>query len=207
MIFGKTKLELKVGIFIFIGLVILVIFVLLIGDFKTWASGYPLNFVFSFANGVKKGAPVRFAGVDVGEVRDIELIYIPGQAKTDIKIIGWLKKQVKVPVDSTVWINTLGLLGEKYIEIMPGKDYQNYLASNQSLIGVDPIPMHEVVQLAKNITEHIDESIVKIRDGKGTVGKLLYDDTIYKELEALAIDLRKHPWKLFWKTKEKPEKK
>jgi hypothetical protein len=38
---------------------------------------------------------------------------------------------------------------------------------------------------------------------EGTIGKLLYDDTIYKELEALAVDLRKHPWKLFWKTKEK----
>ena len=33
------------------------------------------------------------------------------------------------------------------------------------------------------------------------MGKLLYDDTIYNELEALVIDLRKHPWKLFWKTK------
>jgi hypothetical protein len=35
------------------------------------------------------------------------------------------------------------------------------------------------------------------------MGRLLYDDSLYKEIEALIIDLRKHPWKLFKKTKEK----
>jgi hypothetical protein len=94
-------------------------------------------------------------------------------------------------------------LGEKYIEIMPGKDYAKCVTANQSLVGTDPIPMHEIGQLAKNIVEDLDESIVKIKNKEGTIGKLLYDDAIYKELEALIIDIRKHPWKLFWKTKEK----
>ena len=61
MIFGKTKLEMKVGIFVFIGLIILVVFVLSIGGVKTWSSGYKVNFIFNFVNGVKNGAPVRFA--------------------------------------------------------------------------------------------------------------------------------------------------
>lgn len=207
MIFGKTKLELKVGIFVFIGLVILVTFVLLIGDFKTWTSGYPINFIFNFVNGVKIGAPVRFSGVDVGEVKDIKFIFIPEENKIKVNMVGWVKKEVKVPIDSSVWVNTLGLLGEKYIEVMPGKDYENYISTNQSLVGNDPIAMHEVAALAKSITENLDESIVKIKNKEGTVGKLLYDDAIYYELEALIKDIRKHPWKLFWKTKEKPEKK
>jgi len=99
-----------------------------------------------------------------------------------------------------------GLLGEKYIEIMPGKDYTNYLSEGESLVGNDPIAMHEVAQLAKSIAGDLDESIVRIKNKEGTIGKLLYDDKIYQELEALIIDVRKHPWKLFWKTKEKPEK-
>jgi hypothetical protein len=56
MIFGKTKLELKVGLFVFIGLAILVVFVLSIGGFKTWSSGYRINLIFNFVNGVKIGA-------------------------------------------------------------------------------------------------------------------------------------------------------
>ena len=207
MIFGKTKLELKVGIFVFIGLIILVVFVLLIGNFQTWTSGYHLNFIFNFVNGVKLGAPVRFAGVDVGEVQQIRFILTPPDRKPKVQILCWLNNDVKVPVDSTIWVNTLGLLGEKYIEIMPGQDYKKPLTENQNLVGEDPIPMHEVAVLARRIAGDIDENLVRIKNKEGTVGRLLYDDTIYKELEALVIDIRKHPWKLFIKTKEKPEKK
>ncbi len=201
MIFGKTKLEFKLGIFVFIGIVILVSFILLIGSLKTWSQDYRVNFIFNFVNGVKVGAPVRFSGVDVGEVKSLNFINPDGVTK--IQIVATIKKEVRIPVDSTVWVNTLGLLGEKYVEVMPGKDTSNYLSNGQELAGVDPIPMQELSVLAKKIADHVDESIVRINNKEGTVGKLLYDDTIYKELEALVVDLRKHPWKLFWKTKEK----
>jgi len=203
MMFGKTKLELKVGIFVFTGLVILVTFILLIGDFKTWTSGCRINFLFDFINGVKVGAPVRFSGVDVGEVKEINFIFNPQENKTKVQITGWIRKEVKVPIDSTIWINTLGLLGEKYVEIIPGKDYA-HLVTDQSITGEEPIATHEVAKLVKNIARDIDESIVKIKNKEGTIGKLLYDDTIYNELEALVTDIRQHPWKLFFKTKEKP---
>ncbi len=207
MIFGQSKLELKVGIFVFIGLAILTTFILSMKDFKNMTVGYEVNFIFNFANGVKIGAPVRFAGVDVGEIKEINFITTPDDPKPKVRIVGSVKKEIKVPVDSTVWVNTLGLLGEKYIEIMPGKDSSNIIAPKQTLVGVDPIPMQEVSVLARDIAKHLDESLVRIVNKEGTVGKLLYDDTIYKELEALVTDIRKHPWKLFIKTKEKPEKK
>lgn len=227
MIFGKTKLELKVGVFVFVGLVILVVFVLLIGDFKTWTLGHGINFIFDFVSGVKVGAPVRFAGVDIGEVKEINFIFLPQERKTKVQIVGWVKKEVKIPVDSTVWVNTLGLLGEKYIEIVPGEDYANFLTADQALVGKEPIAMHEVAELAKSIAtkideniagvteltqmmksvaKNLDEGIVRIKNKEGTIGKLLYDDTLYKELEALVVDIRKYPWKLFWKPKEKTKK-
>ncbi len=208
MIFGKTKLELKVGIFVFIGIAILAIFVLSIGGFKTWASGYQINFIFNFVNGVKIGAPVRFAGVDVGEIKQINFIdaEAKGEGCMKIKLIVWIREAIKIPFDSTVWINTLGLLGEKYVEIMPGKNYGQCIGPEASLVGIDPIPMHEVFRLAQGVIANLDESIVKLKNEEGTIGKLLYDDAIYNELEALVIDIRKHPWKLFFRTKEKPEK-
>jgi len=207
MIFGQSKLELKVGIFVFIGLLILTVFILSMKDFKSMTAGYEVDFIFNFANGVKIGAPVRFAGVDVGEIKEINFTINPDDSKTKVRIVGSIKKNIKVPADSTVWVNTLGLLGEKYIEIMPGKDYSNTIAPKQALVGVDPIPMQEVSVLARDIAKHLDESLTRIINKEGTVGKLLYDDKIYNELDAMITDLRKHPWKLFWKTKEKPEKK
>lgn len=203
MIFGKTKLELKVGIFVFLGLIILAVFVLSIGKFRTWSAGYDVNVVFNFINGVKVGAPVRFAGMDVGEVKKIGFMFSPEEQKTKIKLNCWIKKGILIPMDSTVWVNTLGLLGEKYVEIMPGKDYTNCLLAKQELMGTDPLAMNEVMRLAKSIADNVNEGVLKILNKEGTIGKLLYDDSVYKELDALVTDIRKNPWKLFWKTPEK----
>ncbi len=202
MIFGKTKLELKVGVFVFLGLIILFIFILSIGRFKTWASGYRFNFTFGFVNGVKVGAPVRFSGVDVGEIKQIKFFFPKTNDKGQIKITVWVKRDIQIPDDSTIWVNTLGLLGEKYVEIMPGVNYSHCLLPNETMAGVDPIPMHEVFRIGKNIADIVNESITRMKNKEGTLGKLLYDDTIYNELEAFMVDIRKHPWKLFYKGKE-----
>jgi len=203
MIFGKTKLELKVGIFVFVGLLVLVIFVLSIGGFKAWSSGYQVNINFNFVNGVKIGAPVRFAGVDVGEVRDVKLEFIPQENRSNICLDVWVKSVVKIPADSTVWVNTLGLLGEKYIEIIPGKDYAHPVQPKGSLTGVDPMPIHQIFKNAENILHNLDDGITRIKNQEGSLGKLIYNDAIYNEMEALVSDIRKNPWKLFYKTKER----
>ena len=203
MIFGKTKLELKVGIFVFIGLVILVIFILSIGGLKTWSSGYRINLNFNFVNGVKVGAPVRFAGVDVGEVKKVKLEFITEENRSNVNLEVWIRDNIKIPADSTVWVNTLGLLGEKYVEIMPGKDYASLVKANESLTGIDPLPIHQIFRNAENILRNLDDGISKIRNKEGSLGKLIYDDAVYNELQALVTDVRKNPWKLFIRTKEK----
>ena len=92
MIFGKTQLEMKVGTFVFIGLTILVIFILSIGGIKTWSSGYRINLIFNFVNGVKIGAPVRFAGVDVGEVKKIDLQFKSAENHANVCLEVWIRK-------------------------------------------------------------------------------------------------------------------
>lgn len=203
MIFGKTKLELKVGIFVFVGAVILVFLILSIGGLKTWSSGYKINFDFNFVNGVKVGAPVRFAGVDIGEVRKVSLGFIPQENRSNVRLEVWVKQVIRIPVDSTVWVNTLGLLGEKYVEIIPGKNYTAFIKDNGVIAGVDPLPIHEIFNRVESIMRNLDEGIIKIQNKEGSLGKLIYDDAVYNELEALITDVRKNPWKLFIKTKEK----
>lgn len=203
MIFGKTKLELRVGAFVFIGLVILVFFVLSIGGFKTWSTGYRINLNFNFVNGVKVGAPVRFAGVDIGEVKKIKLEFVPDENRSNVQLEVWVRDIIKIPADSTIWVNTLGLLGEKYVEIIPGKDYVNVLKEHQSITGIDPLPIHEIFNRVENIMRNLDDGLIKIKNKEGSLGKFIYDDALYNELESFAADIRKNPWKLFFKTKEK----
>jgi phospholipid/cholesterol/gamma-HCH transport system substrate-binding protein len=202
MIFGKTKLELKVGIFVFIGLAILLVFIILIGDFKTKLTGYRVNFTFNFINGVKIGAPVRFAGVDAGEVSNIRLQFLPEESRTEVIVNCVIRKHILVPRDSSVSVNTLGLLGEKYIEIMPGKDFNNTLYAGSTIAGIDPISMNDFTQAAKSIVNNLEEATLHINSGEGTLGKLLYDDALYNDLNLFIEDLRKNPWKLFWKERK-----
>jgi phospholipid/cholesterol/gamma-HCH transport system substrate-binding protein len=228
MIFGKSKLELKVGSFVFAGLVILMIFVLYIGDFKNTLSTYRVSFTFNFINGVKVGSPVRFAGVDVGEIKNIKFFFPVKGERPKVEMIAMITNKIKIPKDSSVWVNTLGILGEKYIEIMPGKDFTDVLKNKDSMVGNDPFAMQEFGEMAKSLatkldatltgingvadsvkmlTLNLDDGVTRIKNGEGTVGKLLYKDDLYNELEALAVDLKSHPWKLFWKGKEKPAPK
>lgn len=67
--------------------------------------------------------------------------------------------------------------------------------------------MHYLEQVTRHIMDQFDDAITRIRNKEGSLGKLIYQDTIYNELEALVIDVRQHPWKLFWKTKERPARK
>ncbi|PIQ91215.1 MAG: hypothetical protein COV71_00265 [Candidatus Omnitrophica bacterium CG11_big_fil_rev_8_21_14_0_20_41_12] len=203
MIFGKTKLELKVGIFTFVGLIILVIFILSIGGFKTWSLGYDFSVNYQFVNGVKVGAPVRFAGVDIGEVRGVVLEFVPEENRTNVRLDVWVRSNARIPPDSTVWVNTLGLLGEKYVEIIPGKDYANALKDHQSITGIDPLPIHEIFNRAENIMRNLDAGLTKIMNKEGSLGKFIYDDALYNDFEAFAADIRKNPWKLLYKSKEK----
>ena len=122
----------------------------------------------------------------------------------------WVNKDAQIPSDSAVWINTLGLLGEKYIEIMPGKDYNRTLKENDTILGQDPIPMEEITKEMKELVSKTDEAVTGlneilsgIKTGEGTIGRFFSDETVYKNIEELTDDLKRHPWKLFLKPKKK----
>ncbi len=227
----KSKVELKVGVFVFAALVILGIFVFKIGNLKTYGRGYSIKLLFNNVSGVKTGSPVRFSGVDVGEVNQVNILAGEQYNNARVEIIAWIREALYIPDNSAAYINTLGLLGEKYIEIVPPSEYTTFLKAGDTLVGTDPIMMRHWIDEGEKVIEDFQEIIRKLKEGegtigkllyddklyqelealvsdlqqakRGTIGKLLYDDRLYQELEALVSDLRNHPWKLFWKTTEK----
>lgn len=116
----STKIfELKVGVFIMIGITILFLIVFSVGDINLSKTGYKIRVLFNFASGIGASAPVRLAGVGVGQIQGIRLINEGGN-KTKAELTVWIQDNAKIEEDSLVTINTLGLLGEKYLEILPG---------------------------------------------------------------------------------------
>ncbi len=108
--------EAKVGLFVLIGLIILAYMSFKVGQqgFSLFKQGYTITAVFDNVSGLeKKGASVQMAGVEIGKVEDIQLK--DGRAVVTMRI----RDDVKLPVDSTAAIRTHGVLGDKYIEIIP----------------------------------------------------------------------------------------
>jgi len=210
--------ELKVGILVLIGILILFYMSFRIGKFGVFReSGYDITAVFDNANGLDTKSPVQIAGVDVGKVKNITLDGF--KAMTTLTI----KKHVRIPVDSKVMIKTQGMLGDKYIEIVPGKETQ-MLASGDRIKEV--IPSANLDEIFSNINmaaknfgdtmgefkgligekekENIKTSLANINrladsaarlmseveEGKGTLGLLVKDDTLYKDAKDAVASLK-----------------
>lgn len=218
--------ELKVGLFILIGLVILFIIVFSIGDIYLVRQGYRITVIFNFASGIGPSAPVRLAGIGVGEVEGVGIFYDEKDKRTKAKVYAWIKDPANVEEDAVVTINTLGLLGEKYLEIIPGTAGKRTLKNGDEIAGKDPLQMEQVTQDLKQIADSISIVVKRLERGEGTIGKLLTDDKlyndfesfmdklnngqgtlprlltddkIYKDLEEFVADLKAHPWKLLSK--------
>ena len=182
---SQKSFELKVGIFVLVGIVILFIIVFNIGDFYWGKTGYSINIIFSFASGLGKSAPVLVAGVDVGQVETIDLFYDKDAKKTKAKVTAWIKSDVKIEKDAKITINTLGLLGEKYLEIFPGSTQAGIIKERENVIGHDPVPMEQVTENLKEISDSILVITDRLKKGEGTIGKLLTKDKVYVDLEQI----------------------
>lgn len=157
--FIKSSFELKVGIFIFIGIVILSVIIFSVGNFYSVKRGYSLNIVFNFANGINVGAPVRYAGVEVGEVQDIEVYFDEKENKPLVRLLAWVARDTWINEDAKAAINTLGLLGEKYLEIVPGTRESRLLKKGDTLRGQDPVSTEELARETKVIFAKIEKAI------------------------------------------------
>jgi len=192
--------ELKVGIFIAVGILIFFLLVFSIGDVYLVKKGFHIKVLFNFVNGVSQSAPVRLAGVNVGQIDKIDLFFDKKEKKTKVRVLAWINDdRIKIQKDSRATINTLGLLGEKYLEISPGKDTNNFLKNDQQITGQDPISTEYLTQKICEVADSADVVMTRLKEGKGTIGKLLVEETIYNDLGAFVKDIKAHPWKLLRK--------
>ncbi len=111
----KLSPEAKVGLFVLLGIVLLVYMSLKIGGIRLGrAEGYTLYVRMPSAAGLDVEASVRVAGVEVGRVKDI--ILEDNMAKLKLLI----KPDIRIGKDFTAVLKTKGLLGEKYLDLLPG---------------------------------------------------------------------------------------
>ncbi|MFH0771505.1 MAG: MlaD family protein [Candidatus Omnitrophota bacterium] len=180
----KLDLEFKVGIFVAIGVAIFISMIFSIGSFKTFEQRYNIRVQFDFANGVQIAAPVRLAGVEVGEVKDIDIVFDAVKKKTFVQLDIFLSKKAVIEEDAEAFINTLGLIGEKYVEILPGTTGGKILKPGDILIGRESIPVEK-------LTEKGYEVVAGLGDTIKSLNKVIGDAETQEAFKATALDLRR----------------
>jgi phospholipid/cholesterol/gamma-HCH transport system substrate-binding protein len=115
--------EVTVGLFVALGIAALMVLALRVSDFSTAGSGegYAISAKFSNIGGLKVRAPVKMAGVRVGKVADIRFDSDSYEAVVTMRIDG---QYDRIPLDTTANIYTAGLLGEQYVALEAGGDFE-----------------------------------------------------------------------------------
>lgn len=179
--------EMKVGIIISLALAILFLSVFFAGSIERMV--HPkvrVKAAIADVKGLKGGAPVWVYGLEEGTVEDISLDPKYGTVVTLSiykNVLGYLKK------DSTASVLTMGLLGDKYIELTPGASGAEPLKAGDMISGTTQLDMKDVMETGassiKKINDFIEKMgnlVQKIETSKGTLARLIEDPSLYDNL-------------------------
>jgi len=176
---AKITTEAKVGLFVLLGIGLLVFMSLRLGEFRIFRpKGYKVNAVFDSAAGLKLNVPVEIAGVEVGRVAAVELE--DGKARVTLR----MRPDVKRSQDATATIRTKGILGDRYIELSPGSPDQPKLADGGRITHtVSPPEMDKLLSSLGEISEDI-------RKVTGTFSEVLGEEAAKTSLKEIIQNVR-----------------
>ncbi len=185
--------RLKVGILALFAMAILAVLIFLItGDTNPFASDAAVYTYMADAAALTTAAPVNLDGIPIGKVKMIRL-----SGSKDPKRLVRIEMQVPehdlkdIPSDSLASISAANVLGTKYINIKSGKSTIP-VSAGQELPSVNTGEFEDLVQQGfgvltsvQDTVQRVDRIVGLVESGKGSIGKLLVDETLYNNLLAI----------------------
>lgn len=154
----RLKTEAKVGAITIVGMALLAYMVIFLGGYSFNEKGYEINIIFDQVNGLKPGNVVRYAGMEVGKVVDIE------SNNGIITVHTKIRPHVKMFEESYVSIGSDGLMGERYITITPQVNAKNILAPGATIKGQAQQGMEELVSNANSAIKDFQKLINSLNE-------------------------------------------
>lgn len=174
--------ELKFGLISVFALVMAGLLIFAVGGSGGFFwQNYPLKVRFPNVAGLMSGSPVRVSGVEVGSVTNVELV--PGGAEVWFNIVDDMKPLVTDR--STAKIGSISLLGEGAVDIEPGLGGAPIADWGYVPTGKPAPTIAELTEQARTGISDVTAIVADLRAGKGTVGKLLTDEGVYREFNNL----------------------
>ena len=189
-----TWTELRVGLFVLVGLSVLAVGIFYVTGSNLIGPKYRIVTYLPESSGLADGAPVRLDGVEVGNVESIRLTprvtgKLPDRNR-NIEIVMRVGKsyQDDILTDSTASLVTEGLLGNRYVNItlgvsgVPLKDMQEVKGTEEKAIKEVVERSADLLGNLQALSENVQDLISGVKQGKGSLGKLLNDDQAYNHL-------------------------
>jgi phospholipid/cholesterol/gamma-HCH transport system substrate-binding protein len=174
--------ELKIGVLAVVAIALVAILIVAVGGETGFSwQRYELKTKFDNVQGLKGGAIVRVAGVEVGKVTDVDF----AGAAVEVKLSVRKEMQPRITTDSRASIGSLSLLGEPIIDITPASTGRPLQQGEYVQAGKNPGQISDVATSATQTLDQVNAMLTELRGGKGTIGKLLTDEQVYKEFAAL----------------------
>jgi len=181
------KREVKVGIFVLIGLIVAGAIIFMVGDGRrVFDRHYRLHAAFADVAGLKPGAPVRMGGVDVGTVEAVKFSPDPHDKRLHVYFTIVRVAYNRVHDDSSVTISNKGLLGDKMLEIEQGSEGRPLIPDNGEINAIPPQDLGRFVQKADEITDLVKKTLQNVETLTG-VGK---DPKVAEDLKGSIASIR-----------------
>ncbi len=187
--------KIKLGIFVILGTVLLVVAAYLIGNRQNmFGSTFTIHAVFGNVSGLQKGNNVRYSGINVGTVKRIQMVNdttIAVSMMLQENIIGHVKR------DAIATIGSDGLVGSMIVNIVPGNGQAPQVSSGDTIVSYSRIGADDMLSTLNKTNENaalLTADLLQITDalkqGQGTLGRLLNDTNMALDLEQTIKNLK-----------------
>jgi phospholipid/cholesterol/gamma-HCH transport system substrate-binding protein len=175
--------ETRVGSLVLAALVLAGTAIFLLGRQQhVWERKVDYDVHFARTNGLQRGAPVSLSGLPIGSVDELHFASEPGANHIEVKVRVDADVASRIRTDTRATIRTLGLLGDKYIELVPGDDAAADAIPAGGLIpSVDPMDYEalvgksggDIVSNVAEVTAALKDVLQTIQRGEGLLGAML----------------------------------
>jgi phospholipid/cholesterol/gamma-HCH transport system substrate-binding protein len=190
-----TGNKIKLGIFISIGMMVFIIGIYFLGQGQQlFRSTFRISGVFKDVAGLQPGNNVRLSGINVGTVDNISVVS-DSSVRVDILIAESVRKFIMK--DAVASIGSEGLMGNKTIIIYPGTGVKTEIENNDIVQTLTPMGVDDFMNSLKKtidntnaITDDLSKITASIQSGKGTIGRLLMDQTLIRNVDSAVVNLK-----------------
>lgn len=195
---AKTeKFKIRLGLFVIAGLLLFVVAIFFIGKQKNLFNPvFKITSYFNSVSGLQVGNNIRFSGINVGTVDNIEIVN-DSTVKVDMLIQKDIQQFIKK--DCQVAIGSEGIIGDRILTITSGGNENNGMVQDgQRLNSIEPVETDAIMgslkttaENAEVVTGQLAEILYKINNGSGTLGRLIQDTTIAENIDKTIENLKK----------------